>query len=368
MWVYKNAITNELWISASVQMYLNFPGDNITSPWRDPGRTHLQHPARDPKHLAAAIEGYRWLRDVNMTNHKGLFVDGYHISDQRHKKKCDQRNEMVYTYNQGVLLTGQRGLWTATGSASYLEDGHRLIQAAINASGWDLKHGRPWDNMDALPANSLPPWHGLGRGGLMEDQCDASGTCSQNGHTFKGIYFHHLSLFCSQLPVPLVEPSQTLNRAAFERIADAHDSACGVYSAWLKHNAEAALATRNGKGHFGIWWGAGIFNVTGEITEETDGIPHGNPDATDYRNKPTPNEAVWGRLPSPSDQFPTLPRDPGDGPVGNQVRLGRGRLGDVRLSERGDPNDRGLGRTVESHFGGMSVLRAWWEVSSRLRR
>lgn len=94
---YKNAVTNELWIAASVSMYLYFPGDNNTSPWSS---------TRDKKYLSAAVDGYNWLMGINMTNSQGLFVDGYHISNVKNGSTvCDKRDEMVYTYNQGK---GQR--------------------------------------------------------------------------------------------------------------------------------------------------------------------------------------------------------------------------------------------------------------------
>jgi hypothetical protein len=366
---YKNAITNELWVAASIQMYLNFPGDNITSPWQATGPPW--NPGKDPKHLAAAIEGYKWLYSVGMLNDHGLFADGFHISG-KHGKKCDSRDEMVYTYNQGVILTGQRGLWTATGSASYLEDGHRLIQAVINATGFDLKKSRPKDNLDDLPPGNLPPWHGLGRGGVIEEQCDASGTCSQNGHTFKGNFFHHLTHFCSPMATLAME-GHSINQEAFEKIASAHDTACHVYTHWLEYNAKAALGTRNSKGQFGMWWGAGIFSNT-SVTEETDGIPRRGLVEIDYRNYGIPEDQLWSgedvppQLPG-TEWKPSLPalEPEGQHPLGGQARK-RPAAG-ARMHSRpaepfsGDPNDRGRGRTVETQHSAMSLLRALWEIS-----
>ncbi|KAH0163631.1 Six-hairpin glycosidase, partial [Aureobasidium melanogenum] len=100
---YKNTITNQLFISASVAMYLSSPGDFIDFPFLTsdsqifgsmPGRPH------DPKYLRAAIEGYSWLKKSNMTNESGLYADGYHIKGYSQNGsigtgKCDDRNEMV---------------------------------------------------------------------------------------------------------------------------------------------------------------------------------------------------------------------------------------------------------------------------------
>jgi len=153
-------------VAASISMYEHFPGDNFTAPWLN----SAAFPGNDPAHLEAAMRGYKWLIDVNMTNSLGLFVDGYHIdSTKPGNTKCDLRDEMVYTYNQGVLLTGQRGLWSVSGSASYLEDGHRLIQSVIRATGWNLKENKPVDDLKHLGPGQLPLWHGLGRGGILEE-------------------------------------------------------------------------------------------------------------------------------------------------------------------------------------------------------
>ncbi|KAK1855760.1 glycosyl hydrolase [Colletotrichum chrysophilum] len=390
---YKNAITNELWISASIQMYLWFPGDNNTTPWIN--SVSGVKATREPKYLAAAIEGYKWLTGVNMTNEAGLYVDGYHVDRSKPgNTNCDQRSEAVFTYNQGVLLTGQRGLWAATGSATYLEDGHRLIQAVIKASGWDLASDKPVDDLSNLPPGYLPPWRGLGRGGIMEDRCDASATCSQDGQTFKGIFFHHFVAFCQHLDPADVQQGMTVNVQAYERIKTAHGSACQAYSKWIEHNAKAALLSRDREGRFGTWWGAGIFQgVT--PTMETDGVPDNEPNVTDYRNYGLPHDGVWANGNPDKVWAPNgaakLNQTRSYVLVGGQEQSGQQVLdhsngqgpreeADVDGTERrdpaaataaagtsGDPNDRGRGRTPETQNGGMALMRAWWELSKGTR-
>lgn len=362
---YKNAITNELWISASISMYQFWPGDNITSPWAiDDG-----YQKRNPEHLAAAIEGYKWLYDVNMINRLGLFVDGYHVSRQRGSTKCDIRNEMVYTYNQGVLLSGHRGLWTVTGSASYLEDGHNLIQSVIKATGWSLNEGMPVDALGFLQRDGLPAWRGLGRGGIMEERCDASGRCSQDGQAFKGIFFHHLTTFCATLDPITVSPGVTLDVEGFQRVKAAHSEACEHYLGWVRHNALAAMGTRDPLGVFGMWWGAGLFEEASapSTDDETDR------NATDYRNEGTPQDDIWG------DHHRFFP---GSG-VGSKEEAGtraamkteqivmsphhkrrqRSQGSEPRTTPVKDPNARGRGRTVETQMSGLALLRAYWELS-----
>ena len=282
---YKNAITNELFITASIHMYLYFPGDNNTSPFVAglPARPH------DPKYLGAAIDGYDWLASSNMTNSRGLYVDGFHIRSAS-RTKCDDRNEMVYTYNQGVLLSGLRGLWEATGATRYLDDAHTLIRSVVTATGWNTTD-----------------WAGLGRDGILEELCDAGGYCSQNGQTFKGIFFHHLTAFCAPLPdIALFEDSF----AADELLVREHQHLCASYHPWIVRNARAAHATRDDDGKYGMWWGQ-----HGRVAH----LPAG---ADDIQNSAAPNDNV----------------------------------------ER-DVNNRGRGRTVETQGGGLAVIRAMWELT-----
>jgi hypothetical protein len=346
---YKNAITNELYITASISMYLYFPGDDNTSPFGfsspdfindgAPGKPH------DPKYLAAAIVAYKWLTGINMTNEQGLYVDGFHISRRSATnstgKLCDRRNEMVYTYNQGVLLSGVRGLYEATAARSYLEDGHKLVEDVIRATGW---HYLPNAAPELRNQTRLGKWHGLGRSGILEDACDATGTCSQDGQTFKGIFFHHLALFCSGLPPYLALPDGYFRGKDLEDDSRWHDSSCSRYAAWIQHNAEAALTTKDKKGRFGMWWGA-----PKEV--DTDHFhPHVElPDsAVDYRNLGVPSQ--WKKT-------RRYRRDEKEESI--YLKAQDSQLGTLDL------NDRGRGRTVETQGGGVAILMAAWELAEK---
>jgi hypothetical protein len=351
---YKNAITNELYIAASISMYLYFPGDDNTSPFgftAPPTFLTLEEPSRphEPKYLAAAIEAYKWLNNSNMTDSKGLYVDGYHIrgwsrerpkNESERNTRCDERNEMVYTYNQGVLLSGQRGLYEATGARSYLEDGHKLIADVTSATGWDLKYGKV---IDEEPKERLGKWHGLGRSGILEEACDAAGYCSQDAQTFKGIFFHHLTLFCSELPDHLVMPGLFLSKDIPEGPAEVskwHNTQCARYGPWIKHNAQGALSTRDNEGRFGMWWGAPP-HATSDPDAQVD-LPN---EAVDYRNMGVPQQ--WKKKRSQRRKT----QQAGDNFDENQRGIGIW-----------DLNDRGRGRTVETQGGGVAVIRALWEI------
>lgn len=375
---YKNAITNELYIAASISMYLYFPGDDNASPFykEDRNDTPHLHPPRDAKYLKAAVEAYKWLVSSNMTDKHGLYTDGFHISGYTdsgsNNTKCDERDNVVLSYNQGVLLTGLRGLWDATGASSYLADGHRLIQNVIRASGFDLAANKTIDDISSLKPGHLPRWHGLGRAGVMEDPCDASGTCSQDGQTFKGIFFHHLTAFCALLTTPNASSGMLFDARAFAAANSSHNAACSSYGGWLKHNARAALGTRDSHGRYGQWWTAGLLsaNWTGPWPSMADdGIPH-EASGTDYRNYGVPNSPPWRAAPpshvvvgGPTAQQHPMEAQPAraDGWTWGGGELKKREAGMEGNSTK-DPNMRGRGRTVETQGGGLALLRAYWKI------
>ena len=357
---YKNAITNQLWIAASVSMYLYFPGDDNASPLHvDPAKPADPPGAKhDPKFLDAALAGYRWLRASNMTNEKGLYVDGFHIRDWRSDDapgtaQCDERNDDVYTYNQGVILSGQRGLFLATGDAQYLSHGHALLRNVLAATGWSR------ENATAARSGT---WAGLGRDGVLEEACDAAGDCSQNGQTFKGIFFHHLAVFCAPLPVRGQSPRlDGVFHPADPELAELHRRACVEYTPWLERNTEAALGTLDEDGKFGEWWSPGLKEDGARLMREEVGSRGAG--GADYRNRGIPDDATWRKTPGAEEPKADLP---GVGRLDGALARRTQRAGEGALSspEGDDPNERGRGRTVETQSGGVAVLRAIYLLKS----
>jgi predicted alpha-1,6-mannanase (GH76 family) len=348
---YKNAITNELFITASINMYLYFPGDTNTSPF-DSLQSHnmsqqmgwqelpVARP-HDRKYLKSATAAYKWLKDSNMTNAQGLYIDGFHLSDPRTGPKvCDQRNEMVYTYNQGVVLSGLRGLWEATGDVGYLEDGFTLISNVVKATGYGQQNSTSW--------------RGLGRGGVLEDVCDADGSCSQDGQGFKGLYFHHFTLFCE--PLPLRPKVLGVTFEASTGLTTWHTNTCKTFADWVTVNAAAALSTRDAVGRFGMWW-----SPQSRSLRRSPRLPDG---AVDYRNAGINDTKRWGDGWAPGWKEPLA-----DAAYTGMQGLSKKGLephaqGQVRINMNipsDDPNSRGRGRTVETQGSGMSVVRAMWE-------
>lgn len=376
---YKNAITNQLFIAASIGMYLHFPGDMNTSPFSTPEQSPRQSTAERRPHGPvfgrAAQQGHRWLASSGMTNREGLYADGFHVSKGiPGNTRCDERDEMVYTYNQGVILSGLLGLFQATGDGHYLHEGHTLIQNVIRSTGWDLSNNAPVDDLVRLRPGQLPPWRGLGRAGVLEEACDASGTCSQDAQTFKGIWMHHFATFCSPAALEHLHPNAGLDENAAKNIEALHAGDCRSYVSWLRHNAAAALGTRDKRGLFGMWWTVGLRRVTTvNLQLGPDALPLMGDGVVDYRNLGVPRDDVWMRL---ADDVPALDGSQGQKPLGGPQRVlgGRSEGGSGKrhsasraAARAGDPNLRGRGRTVETQGGGLAVLRALWVVSKHER-
>lgn len=316
---YKNAITNQLFIASSIGMYLYSPGDNQTNPSPATGVSSGPIEAHDQRYLNAAITEYEWLSTSNMTNAQGLYVDGYHITNWTSTTdigtgKCDARDESIYTYNQGVFLSGVRGLWDATGDVNYLNAGYTLVQNVIAATGWG--------------AQNSSAWAGIGSNGILQDLCDVDGSCSQDAQTFKGIFFHHLTLFCDPLSLEEAQapPASNVVFKATAAQAQDHQSKCDEYAAWIQNNAQAAYGTRNETGVYGMWWDVPSSNR-----------PRQPPGASDYRNKGIPQNTLWRLQSNP------IVSQEGMTPVNN--------------GSMPDPNERGRGRTVETQSGGLGVMR-----------
>ena len=249
---------------------------------------------------------------------------------------------MVYTYNQGVILSGLRGLWEATGNRKYLQDGHQLVRSVLNATGWDIASSLPRNRNSRV-------WQGLGRAGILEDFCDASGRCSQNGQTFKGIYFHHLTLFCEPLPTQPAIPG--VSYGADRDTAALHAQSCREYVSWVAHNAVAAMTTRDSRGRFGMWWGASNGAASASAP-----LPHR---AVDYRNWDFWDPRRWKEI----KELLLMNWKAAVDNAGDSQRPAESpeEVEDIDNIKRRDLNDRGRGRTVETQGGGVAVVRAMWE-------
>ncbi|KAG8716097.1 hypothetical protein FRC09_016055 [Ceratobasidium sp. 395] len=137
---YKNAITNELFIAASVKAYL---------------KTKTQ------SYLDDAKTSWTFLKAKMFNN--GLYNDGTSLPD------CINNNGEPWTYNQGVVLHALGLLYQATGDHSYVDAALTTLDAVIKMKTKD---------------------------NVLAETCDLpNGNCNFNGVGFKGLFMRHLQYF-----------------------------------------------------------------------------------------------------------------------------------------------------------------------------
>ena len=149
---YKGTITNNLALTLATRLHLADTGEVN-------GRTCLQ--------WATAI--WQWMIDSGLLNNIGLLQDGIKNKDGN----CDAVTA-VWTYNQGVALTGLVNLYSITEEMHYLESAYNLANAAI-------KH--------------MVSEHGI----LKELNCEPD-NCNSDAEQFKGIFMRHLSVLNKYSP------------------------------------------------------------------------------------------------------------------------------------------------------------------------
>lgn len=140
---YKNAITNELLIYASTQLYLA-TGQQSYRDW--------------------ALRGWSWFERSSMIGAEGLVNDGLDAA-------CRNNGQPYFTYNQGVLLGGLTDLTTITGDPGYRAAAVRTALAAT----------RGLSTPEGILREPVPS---IGADGLM----------------FKGIFAYHLGHLLEDMP------------------------------------------------------------------------------------------------------------------------------------------------------------------------
>lgn len=132
---YKNAITNELLLYASTQLYFA-TGQQSYRDW--------------------ALRGWSWFEHSSMIGPQEMVNDGLDGA-------CRNNGQPAFTYNQGVLLGGLSDLTTITGDPKYRAAAARLALSAMR-------------NLSTAQGILREPVPSIGSDGLM----------------FKGIFAYHL--------------------------------------------------------------------------------------------------------------------------------------------------------------------------------
>ena len=111
--------------------------------------------------LLWATSIWDWMIDSQLLDSNGNIQDGI-----RFKNGQESIRENIYTYNQGVVLTGLVNLYNITGEGHYLESAHNLVLATLENM----------TNSDFV---------------LVEKICEPD-KCNPDAKQFKGVFMRHL--------------------------------------------------------------------------------------------------------------------------------------------------------------------------------
>ena len=103
---YKNAITNELFLTLAALLAIRVPGRQEYRDW--------------------ALREWEWLRRSGLIGPSGLVNDGLTAA-------CANNGGTTWTYNQGVILGGLAALHELTGDEAYLRQGEAIADAALRS-------------------------------------------------------------------------------------------------------------------------------------------------------------------------------------------------------------------------------------------
>jgi predicted alpha-1,6-mannanase (GH76 family) len=103
---YKNAITNELFLTLAALLAVRVPGQQEYRDW--------------------ALREWEWLHGSGLIGPSGLVNDGLSAA-------CANNGGTTWTYNQGVILGGLTALHQITGDQGYLRQAEVIADAALRA-------------------------------------------------------------------------------------------------------------------------------------------------------------------------------------------------------------------------------------------
>lgn len=102
---YKNAITNELFLTLAARLHQRAPGSGEYLEW--------------------ALREWDWFQAKGLISDGGLINDGLTAD-------CANNGGITWTYNQGVILGGLAALYEITGDRAYLARGETIADAALS--------------------------------------------------------------------------------------------------------------------------------------------------------------------------------------------------------------------------------------------
>ncbi len=182
---YKNAIPNELFLSLATKISQRTPGDTVGGGGGPQSLSYIDW----------ATKEWTWFSNSGMINSSNLINDGLNSS-------CQNNNDITWTYNQGVILSGLADLTKITGQSSYQSQAESIANATINTL--------------------------VNSNGILKESCDPS--CSGDGFQFKGVFMRNLAYLYS------IDSNQN-------------------YANFFSRNADSIWANnRNGSNQLGSTW------------------------------------------------------------------------------------------------------------------
>ena len=146
---YKNAITNELFLTLAARLHQRAPGSHAG-------------------YLAWAMRAWEWFSASGLIGASGLVNDGLTAA-------CENNGGTTWTYNQGVILGGLAALYEITGDRAYLERGESIADAALR----ELTSPASAAGLASSPSPaSWPPRAGTGTGRSSRGSSCATSTTS----------------------------------------------------------------------------------------------------------------------------------------------------------------------------------------------
>ena len=219
---YKNAIANELFITVAAALGLRYRGRNLAG-------------ADQAGYLNWAVRGWEWFSSpppagIAMINEVGL------VNDSPDAQGVNNNTESIWSYNQGVILSGLRDLSELAGDETYLSRAEKIADAFIETP---------------CSASARPSRSGVIDGILHEhDDCRPDGGArpdvpSVDSTLFKGIFVRNLARLYA-----------TTRNAAYQQ--------------FILANAASALAHADERYQFGCNWAAPV--DVADFVRQTSGL------------------------------------------------------------------------------------------------
>ena len=153
---YKNAITNELFLTLAALLHQRTPGEQ-------------------GGYLTWAQREWEWFSAHGLIGPGGLVNDGLTAA-------CQNNGGTTWTYNQGVILGGLAAMFEITGDRGYLTQGETIAGAALS---------------------ELATAGDLATAGILAEPCESAARgCNEDQAQFKGIFVRYLYDFWRQSRQP----------------------------------------------------------------------------------------------------------------------------------------------------------------------